>query len=83
MLDKDRIRFYCCPKVNEIIFLAKQMRPTKKEISCAILCLPLKTCDNVKRVRLPLPPEQLEESCASLQETLILIIKLKGEKRNY
>lgn len=39
MLDKNRIRFYYSPKVNVIIFLAKQLRPTKKKyIYIYILC---------------------------------------------
>lgn len=41
MLDKDRIRFYYSLKVNVIIFLAKQLRPTKN-VSYAIVPLPLK-----------------------------------------
>lgn len=57
MLDKDRIRFYYSLKVNVIIFLAKQLRPTKKKkVSYAIVSLPLKIWDKVKSARLTLSP---------------------------
>lgn len=36
----------------------------------------------MKNARLSFPPEQLEESHASLQETLILVYKNQGNKRN-
>lgn len=83
MLHKDRLRFQYSPEVNVIIFLAKQLRPTKKKIkkvSYARVSLPLKIWDKVKSARLSLPPEQLEESRASLQETLILVYKNQGKK---
>jgi len=51
MLDKDRIRFYYSPKVNIIIFLAKQLRPTKKIVS-----LPLKIWDEVEECQIVSSP---------------------------
>lgn len=41
---------------------------------------PLQIWDKVNSARLSLPPEQLEESCASLQEILILVYKMGGGK---
>lgn len=80
MLDKDRIRFYYSLKVNITIFLAKQLRPTKN-VSYAIVSLPLKNWDKAKSARLSLPLQHFEESHASLQETPIPVYKTQGEKR--
>lgn len=65
--------------MNVIIFLAKQLRHTKN-VSYAIVYLPLKIWDEVRSARLSLPLEQLEESHASLQETPILVCKTPGRK---
>lgn len=43
-----------------------------------MVSLPLQIWDKVKSARLSLPPEQSEESCASLQENLILVYKMVG-----
>lgn len=79
MLNKDRIRFYYSLKVNVIIFLAKQLRHTKN-VSYAIVSLPLKIWDEVRSARLSLPLEQLEGSHASLQDTMIRVCKSPGKK---
>lgn len=46
-----------------------------KKVSYGIVSLPLQIWDKVKSARLSLLPKQLEESCASLQENLILVYK--------
>lgn len=45
------------------------------------MSLSLKIWDKAKSARLFLCPEQLEESRASLQETLILVYKNQGKKK--
>lgn len=43
-----------------------------------MVSLPLQIWDKVKNARLSFPPEQWEESCASLQENLIQVYKKSG-----